>query len=201
MQPTPEADMATDTTHFRVELARSTTSFEVAPNQAILDAALRANAWIPHSCTQGNVRYLQAQGAVGDRRSRRFTGVHAVDRGTRQRPDAGLPGDPQGDLVVEPLGATDDGAPPPPAGLHRRGRRAGGYRRRHPAPRRGLGFPDGVQRGQYCELIVPALARQYSMANPPDENRRLEFHIKRTPGGLATDGWIFRSLEVGDRST
>ena len=57
--------------------------------------------------------------------------------------------------------------------------------------------------GQYCELIVPesGVARQYSMANPPDENRRLELHIKRTPGGLATDGWVFRSLKVGDRFT
>lgn len=37
------------------------------------------------------------------------------------------------------------------------------------------------------------------MANPPSRARELEFHVKLTEGGAATDGWIFRSLSVGDR--
>ena len=36
------------------------------------------------------------------------------------------------------------------------------------------------------------------MANPPTEPRRLEFHIRRVPGGAATDGWVFATLAVGD---
>ncbi|WP_123026511.1 ferredoxin reductase domain-containing protein [Mycolicibacterium stellerae] len=28
---------------------------------------------------------------------------------------------------------------------------------------------------------------------------RLEFHFKRAVGGLATDGWIFQRMQVGDR--
>jgi phenol hydroxylase P5 protein len=54
--------------------------------------------------------------------------------------------------------------------------------------------------GQYLKFQVPGTGvdRTYSIASPPTENRRLEFHIRRTPGGVATDGWIFRSLAVGD---
>jgi phenol hydroxylase P5 protein len=36
------------------------------------------------------------------------------------------------------------------------------------------------------------------MANPPSEPGRIELQIRRTPGGLGTDGWIFKSLAVGD---
>ena len=55
--------------------------------------------------------------------------------------------------------------------------------------------------GQYAEINVPGtdVARQYSMANPPSQTDRLEFHIKRTPGGIATDGWMFTTLQSGDR--
>ena len=36
------------------------------------------------------------------------------------------------------------------------------------------------------------------MANPPSEPGRIELQVRRTPGGLATDGWIFKSLQAGD---
>ena len=36
------------------------------------------------------------------------------------------------------------------------------------------------------------------MATPPGEPGRIELQIRRTPGGLGTDGWIFKSLAVGD---
>jgi phenol hydroxylase P5 protein len=50
-------------------------------------------------------------------------------------------------------------------------------------------------------LSIPGsegVTRTYSMANIPTEPRILEFQIRRTAGGLATDGWIFTSLAVGD---
>ena len=54
--------------------------------------------------------------------------------------------------------------------------------------------------GQYLKFQIPGTDtdRTYSIANPPTQTRLLEFHIRRTPGGVATDGWIFRSLAVGD---
>jgi phenol hydroxylase P5 protein len=54
--------------------------------------------------------------------------------------------------------------------------------------------------GQYVTIEVPGTGatRTYSMANPPGEPNRLELQIRRTPGGLGTDGWIFKSLAAGD---
>ena len=54
--------------------------------------------------------------------------------------------------------------------------------------------------GQYVTLDVPGqgVTRTYSMANPPSEAGRLELQVRRTPGGLATDGWISKTLRVGD---
>jgi phenol hydroxylase P5 protein len=55
--------------------------------------------------------------------------------------------------------------------------------------------------GQYLKFQVPdaGVDRTYSIASLPTEKRLLEFHIRRTAGGVATDGWIFRSLAVGDQ--
>ena len=63
-----------------------------------------------------------------------------------------------------------------------------------------LDEPMTFDAGQYAEITVPGtgLSRQYSMANPPWEQRFLEFHVRRTPGGAATDGWMFRTLRCGD---
>jgi phenol hydroxylase P5 protein len=55
--------------------------------------------------------------------------------------------------------------------------------------------------GQYMALAVPGqdgITRTYSMANIPTSPRVLEFQVRRTAGGLATDGWIFKDLAVGD---
>jgi phenol hydroxylase P5 protein len=55
--------------------------------------------------------------------------------------------------------------------------------------------------GQYVMLDVPGTGqtRSYSMANPPAEPGRIELQIRRTPGGLATDGWVFKTLQPGDQ--
>lgn len=57
--------------------------------------------------------------------------------------------------------------------------------------------------GQYVAIDVPGkgVNRTYSMANPPSEPGRVELQIRRTPGGLGTDGWIFNNLAEGDRVT
>ncbi|MCQ4079125.1 FAD-binding oxidoreductase [Streptomyces sp. RB6PN25] len=54
--------------------------------------------------------------------------------------------------------------------------------------------------GQYLQVSVPGtrVTRTYSMANPPSDRRRIELHVRRVRGGLATDGWIFKNLVIGD---
>jgi len=53
--------------------------------------------------------------------------------------------------------------------------------------------------GQYVQVAIPGkgVTRSWSVASPPAELRRIELQIKRTPGGLASDGWVFADLAVG----
>jgi phenol hydroxylase P5 protein len=36
------------------------------------------------------------------------------------------------------------------------------------------------------------------VASPPGQPRTIELHVKRTPGGLGSDGWVFAGLAAGD---
>ncbi|RPA06284.1 NADH:ubiquinone reductase (Na(+)-transporting) subunit F [Gordonia sp. OPL2] len=186
----------------RVEITGADAVLEVGEDQSILDAALRANAWIPHSCTQGTCGTCKLKvlsGSVDHGDSPEYT-LTATERA------GGLAlacmAKPCSDLVVEPTGAVDDGVPHHPlrdfvGEVIELSDIAAGTRRLVVELDEEMTF----NAGQYCELLVPgaAVGRQYSMANPPSERRCLEFHVKLSPGGLATEGWIFGSLSVGDR--
>lgn len=179
------------------------TAIEVAEGQSILDAALRSGTWIPHSCTQGTCGTCKLRilsGDVDHQQSPEFT-LTSEERDRRIA--LGCMATPRSDLVVESLERTDDDA-----GVHHPLRDhegtvvvlddvAVGTRRLVVD----LDAPMHFHAGQYAELIVPGLdvARQYSMANPPEETSRLEFHVKLTHGGISTDNWIFSSMRVGDR--
>jgi len=54
--------------------------------------------------------------------------------------------------------------------------------------------------GQYVQVSIPGhgVTRSWSMASPPGQPRRVELNIRRTPGGLGSDGWVFAGLAVGD---
>jgi phenol hydroxylase P5 protein len=54
--------------------------------------------------------------------------------------------------------------------------------------------------GQYVQITLPGkgVTRAYSMANLPAEPRHIELHIRRTPGGIASEGWIFSDIAIGD---
>ncbi len=54
--------------------------------------------------------------------------------------------------------------------------------------------------GQYVQVELPGrgVTRSWSVASPPESSRRIELQIRRTPGGLGTDGWVFKDLAVGD---
>lgn len=192
---------APDRAGFQLTIDGTDTSLSVEPGQSMLDAALRAAAWIPHSCTQGTCGTCKVRvlcGAVDHRDSPDYTltadercgGLALACRAT-----------PTQDVRIQPVGAVDDGVPRHPlrdytATVIALEDIARDIRRLVVEPDTPMAF----NAGQYAELIVPGhgVARQYSMANPPDGPRVLEFHVKRTPGGVATEGWIFAGLAVGD---
>jgi phenol hydroxylase P5 protein len=55
------------------------------------------------------------------------------------------------------------------------------------------------QAGQYVNLRIPGVegTRAFSIANKPSDNRRLELHVRKVPGGAGTT-WLHETLQVGD---
>ncbi|MBY6414369.1 2Fe-2S iron-sulfur cluster binding domain-containing protein [Rhodococcus sp. BP-252] len=176
---------------------------ECGGQQSILDATLRGGGWLSHSCTQGTCGTCKVKVLCG-----------TVDHGaspeytlTAEERERGLAlacmASPCTDVVVEPLGVVaDDGTPRYPLRDYEGTVTvlddiASNTRRLKIRLDAAMEF----NAGQYAEILVPGtgVGRQYSMANAPSESRELEFHIKRTDHGIATAGWIFGNLTVGDR--
>jgi NAD(P)H-flavin reductase/ferredoxin len=66
-----------------------------------------------------------------------------------------------------------------------------------------LRFPNGIRAafkaGQYLRLFLPdGSTRNYSMANPPNENDGVQLHIRRIIGGVFSDVTL-KSLSTGAR--
>ncbi len=199
--PEPDLEEQTMEQSHQVTIAGQDESLTVTEDQPILDAALRANAWIPHSCTQGTCGTCKLKvlcGEIDHRASPEYT-LTAEERENGMA--LACMASPRSNLTVEPIGAVDDGVPHHPlkdySGTVISLDDIAANTRRLVVE---LDSDMTFNAGQYCELVVPgtSIGRQYSMANPPGEPRHLEFHIKLTPGGLATEGWIFTSLSVGD---
>jgi NAD(P)H-flavin reductase/ferredoxin len=189
------------TAHHRIKLPDN--DIDCGGDQSILDAALRGGAWLSHSCTQGTCGTCKIKvlcGTVDHRSSPEYTLTFAER-------NAGMAlacmACPQSDVVIEPAGAVvDDGTPRHALRDHEGAVTvlddiATSIRRLKIR----LDEPMQFNAGQYAEIIVPGrgVGRQYSMANAPGRADELEFHIKRTDGGIATAGWIFDGLAVGDR--
>ncbi|GAA4704251.1 2Fe-2S iron-sulfur cluster-binding protein [Pseudonocardia yuanmonensis] len=171
---------------------------ECAADQSLLDACLRAGLWMPNSCNQGTCGTckLQVVGGEVDHRDSPSDTLTAEERA------AGMALACQ----ARPLSDVEVGG-------------AGSARTTHPLrdlaatvlevadiardTRRillGLPEPLAFSAGQYVELVVPGSGarRQYSLANTADEDKVLELHVRRVPGGVATEGWLFDGVAVGD---
>ncbi|NLU64004.1 2Fe-2S iron-sulfur cluster binding domain-containing protein [Rhodococcus sp. HNM0563] len=177
-------------------------TFPAGSGQSVLEAALRANQWLPHACSQGTCGTCKIRVVCGE------VEYGTADESILSQADrqAGLAlacqSSPRTDVTVAPL---DEGAPDGPVHMLRDHRGTVVELSEIACRTRRLVIelddPMEFSAGQYAELIVPGrgIARQYSMANPPSESTRLEFHIRLTEGGLATERWIFASLAEGDR--
>ncbi|MGY1623984.1 2Fe-2S iron-sulfur cluster-binding protein [Geodermatophilus sp. SYSU D00965] len=175
---------------------------ECGPDQSLLDACLRAGVWMPNSCNQGTCGTCKLRvldGEVDHRGS-------PADTLTAEERAAGLAlacqATPRGDTVVSP--PTADG---PVRGTHALRDLVATVLDVEDVARDtrrlllGLDEPLAFSAGQYVELVVPGsgVRRQYSLANTPEEDKVLELHVRRVPGGAASDRWLFGSVAVGDR--
>ncbi len=171
-------------------------------DQTVLDACLRAGVWVPHSCTHGTCATCKADLLDGDLEHGEASPYALMDFERDEGKFLPCVARPRSDLVFEADIDVDESIPVHPvqdysATLVELTDVALGTRRLVFELDRDITF----NAGQYLSLQLPGhdgVTRTYSMANPPSEARRLEFQIRLTPGGLATDGWVFKDLAVGD---
>jgi phenol hydroxylase P5 protein len=169
-------------------------------DQTVLDACLREGIWLPHACTHGTCATCKVQVVDGE-----------VDLGDASpfalletERDEGYAlicvAKPVCDVVIEGEVDADEGVDVHPvrdyAGtVEVLADIASGVRRLLIRLDRPLEFNPG----QYIQLHLPGGdSRPYSVASTPSRPDLIELHVQRTPGGAATDGWIFRDLAVGD---
>ncbi|WP_237421573.1 2Fe-2S iron-sulfur cluster-binding protein [Gordonia sp. SID5947] len=172
---------------------------ECAGDQRLLDAFLRNGVYLPNSCNQGTCGTCKVKVLCGsvDQPAVSETVLSAEEQAAGHV--LACQSSPTSDTRIEvPL----DGATGPRHVL--RDMRGTVHEIRTLADETialtvGIDEPLQFSAGQYIEFVVPGTGavRQYSMANPPSRADRLEFHIRRVPGGLATDGWIFDALTHG----
>lgn len=169
-------------------------------DQTILDACLRSAIWIPHGCSHGTCGTCKAELVSGD--------VDYGDTSTATlmatEREAGklllCSATPKSNVVIRAPVAFNPSIELYPV-RDFVGTVVSIEELAHETRRLLLELDEPMDfvAGQYVNIQVPGghLTRAYSMANPPSERVRLELHVRRTPGGAATDGWIFMSLQKG----
>jgi phenol hydroxylase P5 protein len=168
-------------------------------DQTVLDACLREGIWLPHACTHGTCGTCKAQVLDGDVDHGDASPYALLDSERAEGSALICVARPRGDLVIEAEVDAEEGVPVHPvrdytavaASVEESAR---SVRKIVLDLDRRLAFNPG----QYVHLRLPGGGtRPYSLAGDPDDGGRIELHVKRSPGGAATDGWIFRDLAPG----
>ncbi|QGN49213.1 2Fe-2S iron-sulfur cluster binding domain-containing protein [Micromonospora sp. WMMC415] len=169
-------------------------------DQTVLDACLREGVWLPHACTHGTCGTCKAIVLDGDIDLGSASPFALLDSEREEGCALLCVARPRGDLVVEGEVDIEDGVEVHPVRDHRG--RVVTLEEVAPDVRRvvlDLTRPMPFNAGQYVQLVLPGGdTRPYSIANSPSDPRRIELHVRRHPGGAATDRWIFKDLAVGD---
>ncbi|KRE55430.1 NADH:ubiquinone reductase (Na(+)-transporting) subunit F [Phycicoccus sp. Soil748] len=179
---------------------------ECREDQTILDACLRSGVWLPHSCTHGTCATCKAEVLDGEVDHGAASSFALMDYERDEGKVLPCVACPRSDVVIEADVDVDDSVEVFPVEDYtgtvvELEEIALQTRRLVIELDREIGF----NAGQYLKFQVPArdgmpaVDRTWSIASPPSESRRLEFHIRNVEGGRGTDGWVFGGLMVGDR--
>jgi phenol hydroxylase P5 protein len=174
---------------------------ECRPDQAILDACLRAGVWLPHACTHGTCGTCKVQVLDGDIEHNDASDFALMEFERTEGKTLICVATPSSDVTIEADVEVEEGVT-----YHTVRDYVGKLVKIEDIARDtrrlviDLDKEMAFNPGQYVTVEVPGtdVTRTYSMANPPSEPGRIELQTRRTPGGLATDGWIFKSLAEGD---
>ncbi|MFC4942876.1 2Fe-2S iron-sulfur cluster-binding protein [Pseudonocardia sp. GCM10023141] len=169
-------------------------------DQTVLDACLREGIWLPHACTHGTCGTCKAQVLDGELDLGDASPYALLD--TERDEGAALlcVARPKGDVTIEGEVDAEEGVDVHPVrdyeGVVEVLEDAAPNVRRVVIR---LTEPLRFNPGQYVQLNLPGGGnRPYSVASTPGQGDRVELHVKRTPEGVATDGWIFKDLAVGN---
>jgi CDP-4-dehydro-6-deoxyglucose reductase, E3 len=169
----------------RVSLSNSNISFDVAPDQSLLDAALGAALNLPHSCKGGNCGSCRARLLQGE--------IHYPNGRPLGRSDAEMAegfvlmcqARARGDVTIETLEITTPDQTVVkrlPARIER------ALPLSHDVMGLYLRLPAAetfhFEAGQYIDIILPGgRRRSFSIVSPPHDARLLELHVRRVAGG------------------
>lgn len=179
---------------------------ECDEDQTILEACLRAGVWLPHSCTHGTCATCKVDKLDGEVDLGEASSFALMDFERDEGKLLTCCAKPRGDVTIEADLDVDEDMEVHPVEDYTGTvvtleDIATDTKRLVIEIDRDMGF----NAGQYVKLTVPSedggpgVDRTYSMANPPTQNRLLEFHIRRVEGGRGTDGWIFKDLTEGSK--
>lgn len=170
-------------------------------DQTILDACLREGIWLPHACTHGTCGTCKAVVVEGSVDHGDASPYALLDSEKEEGAALLCVARPRSDSVIEGEVDLEEGVEVHPVRDH--GGQVVANEEVAPDVRRvviELDQPMTRNAGQYVQLRLPnGETRPYSVANSPQQPTRIELHIKRSPGGAASDGWIFPLLKAGDR--
>ncbi|QGF23486.1 NADH:ubiquinone reductase (Na(+)-transporting) subunit F [Raineyella fluvialis] len=175
---------------------------EVADDQTILEACLRAGVWLPHSCTHGTCATCKVEVLDGDVDHGEASSFALMDFEREEGKTLTCCARPQTDVTIEADIDVDEELEIHPVEdftgtIVELSDIAHDIKRLRIELDRDLHF----NAGQYMRVIVPGtdgIDRTWSMANSPSENRIIEFQVRNVPGGVATDGWLFKDAALGD---
>jgi phenol hydroxylase P5 protein len=176
---------------------------ECRDDQTVLDACLRAGVWLPHACTHGTCGTCKAQVLDGELDLGDASPYALLDSERDEGAALICVAKLKSDVTIEGEVDSEEGVDVHPvrdySGI------VEGLDDLAPNVRRlviRLSQPLRFNAGQYIQLNLPNGGnRPYSVASSPSDGGVIELHVKRTANGLATDGWIFKDLAVGDDVT
>lgn len=177
---------------------------ECRSDQAILDACLRAGVYLPHACTHGTCGTCKLLVLDGDVEHNDASDFALLEFERNEGQTLVCVATPTSDVTIEADVEVEEGVTHHPVqdftGTVAKIEDIARETRRLLID---LDHQMLFNPGQYVMIDVPGkgVTRTYSMANPPSEPGRIELQTRRTPGGLATDGWIFKDLAEGDSLT
>ncbi|NNG18945.1 2Fe-2S iron-sulfur cluster binding domain-containing protein [Naumannella sp. ID2617S] len=171
-------------------------------DQTILDACLRAGVWLPHSCTHGTCATCKVDLLDGDVDHGEASTFALMDFERLEGKTLTCCAKPESDVTLEADIDVDEELEVFPVQdftgtIVELTDISADVKRLKIELDRELGF----NAGQYMRVEVPGsggIDRTWSMANSPTENKIVEFQVRLVPGGLGTEGWLWKSAAEGD---